>query len=376
MPRLGSKRSSLKSQTPSVPQLLSATEGVCDFKLVRLDPERGIRGTVLLPDGRPAAGVEVALCTAGVGVTLQGKSFDRRLRSRSGGEPLSDHLATTDAAGEFHFKPLPTAHTIVAVGPAGLGKARLRGTNTSGVVVSLLAWGQITGTVRITGQPVAGRTVVWIPPGILTDWGTLFYSAGSISAVTDADGRFTLVDVPPGDAHVAVRDAAGKTASHKTHVLVPPGGSVEAVIGGTGFLVTGRLTAPDWPALDWVAQVQSAELETVWKGFQNYPRHLPADKLEEWKLDIWDSPEGMALRQAKRAYAVPITADGSFTVPDVEPGEYNLQVTLSGVKPGTRSSSRLERGTSTTSYLYGRVHIPDPIADGVGPLSLGEIPMR
>ena len=44
-------------------QLTNGVEGVRDFLLSRASAAHSIRGTVLLPDGTPAAGVEVALCT-------------------------------------------------------------------------------------------------------------------------------------------------------------------------------------------------------------------------------------------------------------------------------------------------------------------------
>ena len=57
-------------------QLTNGVEGVRDFQLKRTSVAHSIRGTVLLPDGSPAVGVEVALCTAKVGVMLDGIAFE------------------------------------------------------------------------------------------------------------------------------------------------------------------------------------------------------------------------------------------------------------------------------------------------------------
>ena len=57
-------------------RLTNRVEGVRDFQLKRTSAANSIRGTVLLPDGSPAVGVEVALCTAKVGVMLNGTAFE------------------------------------------------------------------------------------------------------------------------------------------------------------------------------------------------------------------------------------------------------------------------------------------------------------
>ena len=57
-------------------QMTNGIEGVRDFQLKLNSAANSIRGTVLLPDGSPAAGVEVALCTAKVGVMLSGIAFE------------------------------------------------------------------------------------------------------------------------------------------------------------------------------------------------------------------------------------------------------------------------------------------------------------
>ena len=57
-------------------QLTNRVEGVRDFQLRRASVAHSIRGTVLLPDGSTAVGVEVALCTSQVGVRLNVTAFE------------------------------------------------------------------------------------------------------------------------------------------------------------------------------------------------------------------------------------------------------------------------------------------------------------
>ena len=56
--------------------LTNRVEGVRDFQLHRASVAHSIRGTVLLPDGSTAVGVEVALCTSQVGVRLNVTAFE------------------------------------------------------------------------------------------------------------------------------------------------------------------------------------------------------------------------------------------------------------------------------------------------------------
>jgi len=79
---------------------------------------------VLLPDGSPAAGVEVALCTANVGVMLSGTAFEPGAFGHASRSQGNDYRRKTDEHGSFSFDPKPGAHTLVAVGSPGLGLVR------------------------------------------------------------------------------------------------------------------------------------------------------------------------------------------------------------------------------------------------------------
>jgi hypothetical protein len=82
-----------------------------DFRLRRRDPRLAAKGFVRLPDGRPAVGAQVALCTLEHGAILArgrfGKSGDSLIRE-------------TDERGGFEFDPRENAHTLVAVHQEGL----------------------------------------------------------------------------------------------------------------------------------------------------------------------------------------------------------------------------------------------------------------
>jgi RNA polymerase sigma factor (sigma-70 family) len=92
------------------------------FKIHKENAVDFIHGVVLLPDGKPAAGAEVALGTAENHMTLANACFLKR------GTSL---MKIADAGGRFLFKPEQWAHTIVAVHQEGFARVRLKGCRTA-----------------------------------------------------------------------------------------------------------------------------------------------------------------------------------------------------------------------------------------------------
>src|SRR6185503_3060263 len=99
--------------------------------------------------------------------------------------------------------------------------------------------------------------------------------------------------------------------------------------GGSGRSVRGRLQAAGWTETDWQQRLLSCELSAVWPGIPAQPRNLAPEALQRWRLDFWDSPEALTIRKGKRSYAANVAPDGSFAVPDVEPGRYDIRARIS-----------------------------------------------
>src|ERR1019366_1064300 len=150
-------------------QLTNGVEGVRDFPLKRTSAANSIRGTVLMPDGSPAVGVEVALCTANVGVMLNGTAFEAGAFGHTGRWHANDYRRKTDEQGSFSFDPMPGAHTLVAVGSAGLGQVRCFDFSKP-LEIRLQPWGRVEGTVRTRDGQWADRKVKWHRTGNLTSW--------------------------------------------------------------------------------------------------------------------------------------------------------------------------------------------------------------
>src|SRR5260370_19150263 len=107
-----------------------------DFKLHRAD---GLSGLVLLPDSKPAPGVEVVLATRENHVSF---------RSRPLHPDANAPRFTTGPDGQFAFTPPKDKFLLIAVSDAGYADASSSEFAKSGKLV-LQLWGRIEGGVRI-----------------------------------------------------------------------------------------------------------------------------------------------------------------------------------------------------------------------------------
>jgi RNA polymerase sigma factor (sigma-70 family) len=354
-------------------RLTNRVEGVCDFQLRRTSAAHSIRGTVLLPDGSRAMGVEVALCTAKVGVRLNGTAFEPGAFGNTFGLRGSDYRKRTDPQGSFSFDPKPGAHTVVAVGPAGLGRARCFDFSQP-LEIRLQPWGRIEGSVRTSDARWADRKVQWEHPGNLTRWLTLHYKAGGFSARSDASGNFTLEHVPPGDGHVAINDGPDTAPILSPSVHVNPGQTVQVQVGGIGRPVTGRLVAPPGVEIrSWTNQVTLARLNVEWDDY-HVPKELTGNAVERWKLEFEDTDAGRAWFRDQYEYDFNVEADGSFTIPEVLPGKYRLFVSVAqgylGSGPDSTTTNPVDPQIASSGM---QVTVPEAPGASGSPLDLGDI---
>jgi len=353
-------------------RLTNRVEGVRDFLLKRTSADHSIRGTVLQPDGSPAMGVEVALCTAKVGVMLNGTAFEPGAFGAAARLHGSDYRRRTDAQGAFAFDPKPGAHTLVAVGPAGLGQIRCFDFSQP-LEIRLQAWGRIEGTVRTRDGQWAGRQVVWGRPGNLTSWYTLFYK--SESARSDATGKFTLEHVPPGDGRAVIINGPDTAPVLSPWIQVKPGETAQVQVGGVGRPVTGKLVAP--PGLEirnWTNQVTLARLQSEWDSY-GMPKDLTGNAQERWKLEFEESEAGRSWSRSQNLYDFNVGADGSFTMPEVLPGKYWLIVNVGQGYLGSGPDSTASRPGEDAQIAQASMRITVEDASGATgwPLDLGEI---
>jgi hypothetical protein len=374
MPYLRIEADGYETVEAAIP-LTNGVEGVRDFQLTPRNAEHAIRGTVLLPDGSPASGVEVALCTARVGVTLSGTAFNARVFGIINRSEASDYRRTTDDQGSFSFDPKPGAHTVVAVGPAGLGQVRCLDFSKP-LELRLQPWGRIEGNVRTGDGHWIDRKVKWLGTGRLTSWMTLDYDSKSFYAWSDASGNFTLENVPPGDCRVEMDDRPGTAPILSPSVHVNPGETVRVQIGGVGRPVTGRLVAPPGVEIrSWSNQVTVAHLMKD-SDLYPMPEGLTGNAAEQWKLEFEDTEAGRAWSRDQYNYDFKPAADGSFTLPEVLPGKYHLFVMVAG-SFGSQPATAFHSPADTLIASGGTtLEVPETSGYDASPLELGDITLN
>jgi RNA polymerase sigma factor (sigma-70 family) len=354
-------------------QLTNGVEGVRDFQLRRQSAANSIRGTVLMADGSPAAGLEVALCTAHAGVMLSGTAFAPGAFGNIPRSQRGDYRRKTDEHGFFSFDPKPGAHTVVAAGVAGLGHARCFDLSKP-LEIRLQPWGRIEGTVRTRDGQWGGRKVAWSHSGNLTSWTTLFFDARGFSALSDPTGGFTLEHVPPGECRVAVGDDSDIASIFSPSIRVNPGETAEVQVGGVGCPVTGKLVAP--PGLEirsWPNQVTLARLYVEWDDY-HVPKGLTGNAVERWKLEFEDTEAGRTWFRDQFAYDFKVGADGSFTIPEVLPGKYQLFIDVGqGYLGSGPDSSPSPPGDARIASIAKKFTVPEAAGEDASRLDLGDI---
>lgn len=202
----------------ATPTLTSDTDH-CDFSLTK---GSGPSGTVLSPDGRPAAGVKVLLTCPqpgnGLLCLLGGGKF----------QDLDNKEATTDASGHFSFTPQFGMKAIAASGTEGFKLVTLESLQTN-ANITLEPWGSIKGVLRRPSGPGADQALRLDFAGPAAGQDLWL----SIEATTDNKGAFEFNHVPPGDCEISTSISAGEDVSDTERlqrVHIPPGQTVEVSI--------------------------------------------------------------------------------------------------------------------------------------------------
>jgi len=290
---------------------------VLQLKLHRLTAESGINGAVYLPDGQPASGAEVALCTLeqSLAVYLSGDHFAR---------PYYAPVVKTDNVGRFSFTPNREAHTLIAVHPAGFARVPLErqsGPNN----IALKPWGRIEGRVRSEGF----TSNEW--RAVLIDWASAQYNGGlgldkkCFNSPLDATGNFKMENVPPGNFYICLERDFNSCLLLYTPVTVKPAQTVSVQVGGVGRLVAGRFDVGEVMGVtNWEEQVQGAILFPSTRPPRPTPKGLSGHDLKMWEISYWQSDAGHMRLFENRSFPLDVASDGAFTGHDILPGTYNL----------------------------------------------------
>lgn len=175
-------------------------------------------------DGSPATGVSVSI-----------------LRPGEATRPSSRPSLQTDDAGMAMFADLAAGEVLIAVDRSKRRwNARIRAGHTDPFEVRLPRGIDIEGTVRTAdGSPIPNAAV----------FGRCGALRGSRVARTDANGNFTVVDVPACYELHARKAGLARSVSHMVRGEVGTELHLDLIVSGPGHRVSGFVTDPDGRAV-------------------------------------------------------------------------------------------------------------------------------
>jgi beta-lactamase regulating signal transducer with metallopeptidase domain/uncharacterized GH25 family protein len=178
---------------PAMVTVLPGDATNVDFVLKR---GSGPAGTVVEPDGRPAAGATLVLL--GTGNNRAGLNKDGELTAY-GNKSVS---RTADTNGNFAFKPVLGIKSVAASSSNGFAIVSLEALATNSTII-LEPYGKITGTLQRPSGPGTNE----ILDVMFAEAGKPVFGGISLSshATTDEQGRFAFDQVPAGHFQISSR---------------------------------------------------------------------------------------------------------------------------------------------------------------------------
>jgi len=275
-----------------------------------------IKGVVKLPDGKPAAGAEIAAVGEGYLSLGRGAFINHR------NAEYSNLIVKADAQGRFETPPR-LAEGIVVVHEAGFAETT-QSNLAANAEVTLEPFGTVEGVMMI-GSRLATNSHLHLSASRSGQGLNLDYSA--FGGETDSEGRFRYTHVPPGRrwlSRMIETRPNTRSWSHTTPVEVESGRTTQVQYGGKGRPVIGTVVSDDpTRAIDWKGGYHSI-----------YSRQAPVRFASAAESRAYNSPAAVRARQDEhRNYAVVFSTNGTFRVEDILPGLYTLQCQFNAPRP-------------------------------------------
>ncbi len=339
---------------PIVSREVQTSEGEAHFD-IGMKVAASTTITVLFPDGRPAAHVDIGLVYPGAQLRLRPGGLSHGNNYRQG---LIE--ATTDEQGRFVLSPDDSVTSIIAAAGEGYAQASLS-TLVRDPTIRLEPWGRIEGTF-LSGGHAAPNRVLRFEYGASRPT-TLSADLEAYRVTTDGEGRFAFPQVPPGKHKLVQVLTGGHLSSGRllfrsaalTDVEVDPGQTTTLTIGASNYMVTAHLR---WPAGFTPDRAWNLSLELQ----AQRPLPIPATQTEAQTL--------ASRRFSPTLQQIPFapTADGTWVADNVPAGNYSVRAEAN--EPPDPGSGALPK-----RHASARVPLVIPIDPPTATLDLGEIVM-
>lgn len=314
---------------PFVSRLIAADEGDVELN-VTLHRAHTISVAIYAPDGRPAGAVDVGLVSPGAKLAMVQGGFSRK-NIQTGGS-----LLRADKLGTFTLQPDPAVTRIIAAGADGYAEATPAELEAN-PVMRLQPWGRLEVTCFSGGKPVVGREY-----GLQFGDGsqeTIAFDFMASRFTTDTQGKLTIDKLPPGKhelmrlIHFNSSDGGGGWMhGNKTPFEIRSGETTPLDLGISNCTVTAHL--------QWPAGISRQPGQNVYAGLHTPMPPIPHETMtnQAAMMALMQTEEFRTAQKNMRSFQGTVSDDGTITVEDVEPGDYQLTVTAMSGAAGPHAS--------------------------------------
>jgi hypothetical protein len=305
-----------------------------DFALVGA---KDVAGTVLAPDGRPAAGAKIAIGVAGSQIMVKNGQIDRQTYAAQ---------CDADESGRFQFPAQDGPFQLVIIHSAGFAYLKSAEQEIPSTII-LTAWASVEGTFRVGSKTVPNARIEINSHDVNSYGDGVPNISTEFEATTGPGGQFVFERVFPGRGHIGrgilrmvYQGATEVTSQTMIAASFPAGKTTHIDLGGSGRQVVGKLAGPagsnekvlwQFAGIDADVDLPALKSPTVPADVEKDPARRKA-----WWTKWQATAEGKAWRAEYEKYDklrrespyIFATADrdGAFHIDDVPAGSYLLRV--------------------------------------------------
>jgi len=301
-------------------EFFTLSDGDQEF-LAKLTNVPAPAGIVLQPDGQPAVGAKVVISSRDQSLYLNNPGD---IYVYAGNGTFSE---VTDSKGAFRFASAEDQNPIAARHATGFAAARVRDLRASGKI-QLQPWGRVEGVLPSATNGIERVSIRWpLNWNSMSDPARLTYST-----VIDRKGKFVFTNLPAGDyvlyrqPHIIMNSPT--VESHQLRLQLAAGETKKITYAFGGRSVVGHLDSNG--DVDWQndGHVLVAKVGEPPPAAPSYSDFIEAKDFEKARDAYNDSPAVREYERKRQQFQLLCTRDGDFTIDDVPPGTYELQIRL------------------------------------------------